>query len=284
MTEPPLGSSPSQAADVQPSSLAAPPSASPFEVHEAVTRFRGPTTVGLWLRSLVFNAVLFTTMTLILITYLPLLAGPPKVLRRAVRAWVKLVDASLRGIIGLSWRIEGREHMPVAPAILACKHQSTWETFFFFLLFPEASYVLKKELLSIPLWGWYAQRSGVVVVDRSAGARALKRMISDGRRLVAAGRTLVVFPEGTRTQPGARPPLMPGVAALASRLDAPVVPVALNSGVFWGRRAFLKYPGTITVRFLPHLPDDLPKPQFLSELQDRIDDASDDLARNPDRS
>src|SRR5207253_154167 len=133
----------------------------------------------------------------------------------------------------------------------AMKHQSTWDTLALPVLFDDPAAIIKRELLLLPIYGWYVQRAGAIAVDRSGGAKALKRMIAQARKAAAAGRPIAIFPEGTRTAVGARPPSHPGVAALYTQLALPLVPVAVNSGLFWGRRAFLKRRGRLTVEILP---------------------------------
>jgi 1-acyl-sn-glycerol-3-phosphate acyltransferase len=139
-------------------------------------------------------------------------------------------------------------------------------------------FILKKELLAIPFFGWYARRAGMIGVDRKGGAAALKRMMADARAARDAGRPLVIFPEGTRTAPGAAARYQTGIAALYQMLNVPVVPVALNSGLFWARRAFVKQPGTITLEMLPPIAPGLPRDPFMRRLQDEIEGASKRLA------
>ena len=124
---------------------------------------------------------------------------------------------------------------------------------------PRASYVVKAELGRVPLFGPLLRPGGQILVDRAAGATALRHMVRDARRAVQAGRTVVIFPEGTRVAPGQRAALLPGIAALTGYLGMPVLPAATNSGVFWGKRAFLKYPGTIRVSIGPGIPANLPR-------------------------
>ena len=183
-----------------------------------------------------------------------------------------------RGIIGLRYRVVGREHLPDGPFVLAAKHQSAWDTIIFFVLLERPAYVLKKELLAIPLYGLYARRAGHIAVDRKAGAKALRALLEDSRRAVADGMVPVIFPQGTRTAPGTRLPYQPGVAALYKGLDLPVVPVALNSGLFWGRRAFRKRPGTIRLEFLPAIPPGKDRAGFMAELEGAIEQATDRLS------
>ncbi len=141
----------------------------------------------------------------------------------------------------------------------------------------DAAYVLKRQLLWIPIYGWYLRKLDNLSVDRAGGASALRVMVEAGKRIIAQGRSIVIFPEGTRTVPGERRPYHPGIAALYTQLDVPVVPVALNSGLFWGRRAFLKRPGRIVLEFLPSIAPGLPRKVFMRELESRIETASERL-------
>ena len=166
------------------------------------------------------------------------------------------------------------EHLPAGPCIVASKHQSAWDTLVFSILVDGPGYVFKRELMKIPLFGWYARAAGCVPIDRAGGAAALRRLIEDARRVLAEGRKIVIFPEGTRVAPGKRHPHHPGTAALYARLGVPVVPVAVNSGLFWGRRTFLKAPGRIVLEFLPPIPPGMPRKVFAVELEERIHAAS----------
>jgi 1-acyl-sn-glycerol-3-phosphate acyltransferase len=173
---------------------------------------------------------------------------------------------------GLRYRVRGQRL--TSPAIYASKHQSAWDTMVFQILVLDAAFVLKRELLWLPLFGLYVWRGRHVAIDRAAGGQALRRMLKDGDRAQAEGRSIVIFPEGTRTAPGADAPYFPGVAALYKRLGIPVVPVALNSGLFWGRRSFIKRPGTITLEFLEPIPPGLDRATFEATLRERIEAGS----------
>ena len=146
------------------------------------------------------------------------------------------------------------------------------------LLLDKPAYVLKRELIRVPLFGSYLKQCGMIPVDREGGGAALKQLLRAARTAVAQGRSILIYPEGTRTPPGERRPYHPGVAALYGDLGVPVVPVALNSGLFWGRRAFHKKPGTITIEFLPPIAPGLPRREFMRELQERMEGASQRLA------
>ena len=145
------------------------------------------------------------------------------------------------------------------------------------MIFNNPAYVLKRELLDIPVWGAYARKCEAIAVDRDGGATALKALIRDTRDRLASGRAVIIFPEGTRVPPGQRRPYHPGVAALYSQCDVPVIPVALNSGLFWGRRSYRKSPGRILVEFLPPVPDGLKRPEFMKALEDAIEPTAERL-------
>jgi 1-acyl-sn-glycerol-3-phosphate acyltransferase len=231
----------------------------------------------MWLGSLLFNVGMYGLTTVLAIIGLPVLVLP----RRAVLAWSRLWCRSVLGWLaitcGLRHRVIGREHLPAGPHILAIKHQSTWETLATNLEFPDCAFVLKRELMWIPVVGWMMGRAGNIGIDRAAGAKALRAILRDTRRALDDGRPVIIFPEGTRTPPGSTRPYQPGVAALYSQLKVPVVPVALNSGLFWGRRTFLKKPGTITMRILPPIEPGLPRAAFMDLLRERIEAATLDL-------
>ncbi len=229
------------------------------------------------LRSLLFNVFFFGWLIVMLLMMLVCLPFEPAYMQRVVRIWSRGLQRGTKAIVGLDYELRGEENIPDGPAIYACKHQSAWETGVFLVIFENIVYVMKKELLSIPFWGWYARKYGAVAVDRAGGVGALKGMVRDCHAFLDAGRSVILFPEGTRTAPGERRPYFPGIAAVYARSLAPMVPVALNSGLFWGRRKFIKRPGTITIEFLPPMPDGLDKRAFLSQLQERIEDASERL-------
>jgi 1-acyl-sn-glycerol-3-phosphate acyltransferase len=230
------------------------------------------------LRSLIFNLLFYGWTALILVICAPALPFGVAAVHAVGRLWVRVTLALLAATVGLRHRLVGLEHLPAGPAIIAPKHQSAWDTLIFALPLRLPAYVLKRELLRIPLFGLYLRGAGMIPVDRAGGGAALKRMVAEAKAATAAGRHLLIYPEGTRTAPGERRPYHPGVAALYGQLDLPVVPVALNSGLFWGRRAFLKRPGLITVEFLPPIPPGLPRKQFMAELETRIETATDRLA------
>jgi 1-acyl-sn-glycerol-3-phosphate acyltransferase len=226
------------------------------------------------LRSLLFN-VLFAAWTgIVFLVSLPTLLMPRRAVWAMGRLWVSGSLLLLRTIVGLGHRVRGGEHRLAGPAIYAVKHQSAWDTLVFPTLLDMPAYVLKQELIGVPLFGAYLKRCGMIPVDRQGRASALKRMLASARAAVAQGHPILIYPEGTRTPPGEQRPYHPGVAALYGDLGLPVVPVALNSGLFWGRRSFHKQPGTITIEFLPAIAPGLPRKAFMAELQQRLEGAS----------
>jgi 1-acyl-sn-glycerol-3-phosphate acyltransferase len=226
----------------------------------------------IWLRSLLFNLA-FWLLTLIMgLISLPLLVGPRQWLIPQMRAYAWINVWLLRAICGIRLRVEGREHLPTSgAAIVASKHQSAFDTFIWFGLLPDVAYVLKQELLWLPVWGWFARKTRQIAVDRAAGPSAVRHLAKAGKVAAEQGRQIVIFPEGTRVAPGALGVIQPGISALAAATGLPIVPVATDSGICWGRRAFRKRPGTIHIRVRPALPAGLPRPALLARLAAAIE-------------
>ena len=231
------------------------------------------------LRSLAFNVFFYSWTTVIVTAGLPLLLGPRSGVYHLGRLWVRVTMAGLALICGLRYEVRGLERLPKGAFLVAAKHQSAWDTLIFSLLLWEHSFILKQELTWIPLFGLYLLRAGLVPVDRQGGSKALRKMIAKAKAVAADGRPLVIFPEGTRVAPGERRPYHPGVAALYGQLGIGVVPVALNSGLFWGRRSFVKRPGTILLEFLPRIDPGLSRKEFLQQLEASIEGSSTALAQ-----
>ncbi len=166
---------------------------------------------------------------------------------RVITTWTRLVLWGAETICGIRYRVLGAENVPAQACVVLSKHQSAWETLAFQVIFPPQVYVIKRELLWIPFFGWGLAMLSPVAIDRTAGMRALKQMLAQGKDRIARGFWIIVFPEGTRIAPGARGTYQTGGAAIAVHAGAPVLPVAHNAGTCWGRHAFRKYPGTITV-------------------------------------
>jgi len=238
-------------------------------------------TTVLWLRSLAFNVGWYLGTAAIAIVGLPLLLAPRRWVIAWARLWIVFVLWWLRVTCGLTHRVVGRENLPAGPAILACKHQSSWETLAFTLLFDDIAIVLKRELLFIPVVGWAMARAGNIAVARGDGASALRGLVKQAKAVVAEARSIVIFPEGTRVAPGNRRPYQVGTAALYRQLGVPVVPMALNSGLFWGRRKWIKQPGVLTLEILPPIAPGLSREAFMETLQEKIEGATTRLIERP---
>ncbi|MFC0220548.1 lysophospholipid acyltransferase family protein [Pseudochelatococcus lubricantis] len=225
----------------------------------------------LFVRSLLFSILFYGNLTLWLLACLPLLAVPPRYLFPVARAWARSNLWLLRTVVGMRVEWRGLGNIPKGGLLVAAKHQSAWETFALMTVFERPIFVLKQELIRLPLFGWFLQRIGMIPVDRSAGASALAGMARMAREKVQEGHQVIIFPEGTRRAPGAPPDYKTGVAFLYDSLKTPCLPVALNSGLFWPRQSFLRQPGTVVVSILPPLPAGIPRRQVIAELERRIE-------------
>lgn len=161
--------------------------------------------------------------------------------------WLRLNIYGLRYICGVSWTVEGKENIPQEPCLVLSKHQSTWETYFIPMLVPKFVYVAKKSLAWIPLFGWALLGLKFILIDRKAGSHAVNQIISQSKDRMAKGYSVVIFPEGTRMPVGAKPRYRIGGAAVAEKTGACILPIALNSGTFWPRMSYIKWPGEIKV-------------------------------------
>jgi len=231
----------------------------------------------LYIRSLLFNIAFYLVLILFLVIGLPALLFPHKAAVKTMQLWCKTSLMLLRLIAGISLEIRGREHLKRGAVLVAAKHQSLWETFALLTVFDDPAIVLKKELTYIPLFGWFALKLKLVTVDRSAGSSALRHMIQQAKRARDAGRQIIIFPEGTRKAPDAGPDYKSGVAALYKSLEIPCLPIALNSGLYWPRRSFLRHPGTIIVEILPPIDAGTPRAEFMAALETAIEDATEKL-------
>jgi 1-acyl-sn-glycerol-3-phosphate acyltransferase len=199
------------------------------------------------LRSALFNVAFFAiSFVLTLSATVVRLVAPRHVLDLAM-LWARSLVVAARIICGIRLEVSGLEHIPAGAVLIASRHQSAFDTFVWLTLLPRCCYVFKVELLRIPLFGRLVSAAGMIAVDRRAGGAAIRALLREGDRAVREQRQIVIFPEGTRSEPGTPGMLQSGVAALASRTGLPVIPVSTNSGCFWGRRAFRKRPGTIRI-------------------------------------
>ena len=239
--------------------------------------------MGLGLRSFLFNVGWYLGTTIIAIVGSPILLMPRRFVVAWSLFWIDFCLWWLRITCRLTHRVSGLENMPAGPVILACKHQSSWETLAFSRLFPGSATVMKRELLLIPVVGWAMARVGNIAVERGDGSKALRGLIKQAKATLAEGRSILIFPEGTRVAVGDERPYQVGTAALYRQLGVPVVPVALNSGLFWGRRKFIKWPGVIDVEILPAIPPGLSRDIFMTTLRERIEEATNRLVKAAQR-
>jgi 1-acyl-sn-glycerol-3-phosphate acyltransferase len=228
----------------------------------------------IFLRSLLFQILFYAWTLLCAVLGAPFMLTPPLWMMRFGTEWSRLTLWLLRVTVGLTHELRGRENLPAGPALIAMKHQSAWDTFAVPILFPLAAMVIKRELGYVPFYGWYALKAGMIPIDRKGGAKTLKVMVDRCKERLAQRRSIMIFPEGTRSAVGAKVRYQPGVAALYSALDVPLVPVALNSGLFWGRRAFTRRPGKIIVEILPAIAPGGDRRAVLAELEARVEQAT----------
>jgi len=228
-----------------------------------------------FLRSALFMAW-FLILTLVMaIIFLPLLALPRKATVRMARQWARATLWGLKVFAGIGERRIGT--VPQGGVLVASKHMSMWDTLALYLALDDPGIVLKRELLRIPFYGWYLGKAAAIPIDRGAGADALRRMTHAAQSVLAEGRPILIFPEGTRKKPGAPPDYKPGVAGLYGQLGVACVPVALDSGRYW--QGFAKHPGTIGLEFLEPIPPGLKRREFMPLLERRIEDATNRMLR-----
>ncbi|VAW15300.1 Acyl-CoA:1-acyl-sn-glycerol-3-phosphate acyltransferase [hydrothermal vent metagenome] len=231
----------------------------------------------LYVRSAVFQLAFFGVLLSYMLACLPALVLPRRYARACIKSWARTNEWLLARICGLKLEIRGGRNLPPGGALVASKHQSAWETISFLHILPTPAMVLKKELLYLPFFGWYAMRAEHLWVDRSAGATALRGLMARARAALEQGRQIVIFPEGTRKAPGSAPDYRRGIVALYRDLKVPCVPVALNSGLYWKRRDWKRRPGTIIVEFCEPIPPGLDGKTFLKTLETRIETATNAL-------
>ena len=218
------------------------------------------------LRSCLFAAALVLVTPPYALVALATFPLPPMARYRIISGWSRLVIYLARSILGIDCRIEGRENLPARPCVILSKHQSAWETLAFQQIFPPQVLVLKRELLWVPFFGWGLALMSPIAIDRTRGVAALRSIARRGRERLEQGFWIVVFPEGTRVAPGERRAFQLGGAWLAAASGAPIVPVAHNAGRVWPRNAFIKRPGTVTVRIGPPIEPANRDPKLLNAL------------------
>lgn len=233
------------------------------------------------LRSLLFNVLFFTgslfwSLALLWVMFLPR-EKANRVISVCYGGYISLIE---KWVLGLDIELRGVEHLPPSGSyILAAKHQSAYETLKlpFMKIMRDPAIVLKAELARIPLWGLYPRKMGFICIDRGSAMESLRSIVRGANRVKSENRPIIIFPEGTRSTPGAAPDYKFGLAKVYKDVRLPVVPMALNTGVFWGRNSFWKSPGKVVFQFFPALPADLPPAELLKKLEEIIEPATNAL-------
>ncbi len=224
-------------------------------------------------RSAIFNLywAAWTGLFAVPLVVLSALGSPAKPIRAFTRLWSRGILFGLRHLVGLTYVEEGRERIPAEPCLIVANHQSAWETLAFLTLIPNVAIVAKRELVAIPIVGWFLRRSPMIIIDRANGTQALRTMVDESRLAVADGRSILMFPEGTRGLIGAPVQFKRGVELLYAKLGLPVLPVAVNSGLYWPHEGSHKRAGTVVVSYLTTLAPGLPGGDFMRGTQGAID-------------
>jgi 1-acyl-sn-glycerol-3-phosphate acyltransferase len=224
-------------------------------------------------RSIIFNGAwaLWTALFGLAIPILWISGSPPKIVRMLTRIWARGILAMLSGIVGLKYVIWNPEYTPSSPSLIISNHQSVWETLAALVLFPDVAIVAKRELLRIPVMGWYLRRSPMILIDRGATSNALRQMVEQSRAAIAAGRSVLIFPEGTRKQVAAPIEFKRGVELLYKMLNVPVTPMVVNSGLFWGLGGRWKRAGVVTVSFSAPVAPHQNSSEFINATETRME-------------
>jgi 1-acyl-sn-glycerol-3-phosphate acyltransferase len=239
--------------------------------------------IVLVIRSVAFNVLFYLNLIVLLIAALPTLVMPPAAILAVARFWAKTNLWLLHVVCGTAAEFRGLEKIPPGPLLVSSKHQSLWETFALLLILSDPAYIMKRELMWIPFFGWYTWKAGMIPVDRKRGSQALAAMNARALRELARGRQIIIFPEGTRRAAGAEPRYKYGVMHLYADMGVPCLPIALNSGLFWPRRSLRRYPGTVLVEVLDPIPPGLDKEAFFERLQREVEAATERLLAEGER-
>lgn len=241
---------------------------------------RIPSKAELFIRSLLFWILSTLWVAVIVPSVLLAFAFPIRVRYAIASSWAKGTILILKWVCNLDYKVEGLENLPQGAAMVMAKHQSTWETLVLQKILPQQLWVVKRELLKVPFFGWGLALCEPIAIDRKAGRKAVEQMVEQGREKLDQGRWVIIFPEGTRVSPGVNNQYKSGGAILASQVDYPVVPIAHNAGEFWPKHSFIKWPGAITVSIGPPIqaygrkPDDI-KREVQGWIESKMEEISD---------
>ena len=232
------------------------------------------------IRSLLFNFCYISWTLIVGIIFWPVVFLPTEIIILVVgKIWAQGLYFFLKLFCNLKLELKGSNNIPKTSAIFTSKHQSTLETFMFHILIHKPVFVLKQELLNIPVFGYYLKKMGMIAIDRDGGIKSLKILLKQVEEKIKQGYSIIIFPEGTRVTPGASKTYNAGIAAIYNIKVANVIPVALNTGCFWPKNSFLKKPGKFTIEFLPAMSNDLDKREFMKYLEEIIETRSKDLVK-----
>ncbi|MFC6197532.1 lysophospholipid acyltransferase family protein [Ponticaulis profundi] len=237
-----------------------------------------------FLTSLLFVIWLYGSMVVLGILWLPSLLMPRSAVMLGIRTWARAARWGMKVFCGASTEIRGRENLPDGPALIAPKHQSTMDVLMAFLFLDDPCFVLKKELMYYPIFGMYAAKAGMIAIDRQGSTKTLKDMAAKGKKALADGRSLLIFPEGTRLPPGAEPDYKPGIALLYKELGVPCVPIALNTGYCWPARGITRHPGEMVIEILPSIEPGLQRKAFMKTLTEQLESGTSKLLEEGQRA
>ncbi|MEL6921408.1 MAG: 1-acyl-sn-glycerol-3-phosphate acyltransferase [Pseudomonadota bacterium] len=236
-------------------------------------------------RSILFNVLFYFLNAVQMIFWAPFFFFLPRPARWWVaKSWARSLSWLMRIVVGTKMDVRGLENIPETGAIIAPKHQSSWDTFVFVPYIHDPVYILKRELMWVPFFGWYMARMTMIPIDRGAREKAVAKVNEGARVEMAKGRQLIIYPEGTRRPPGSEPKYKSGIAYLYETTGVPVVPVAHNAGIFWPKGSIMRYPGTFEMEFLEPIQPGLDRKAFMAELERRLEEASDRLLLNAARA
>lgn len=237
------------------------------------------------IRSIIFNIIYYGTTVALCFLYIPTVLLPHGLYIKALTAYFRYVSFLEKHIMGLNYQVIGAEHLPTKGAyIVASNHQSAYETLKIYLLLKNPAVILKKELFSIPIWGWLAKKAGHIGIDRTNRQTAVQSINDGAQRIKKEERPIFIFPQGTRVEIGSTKPYKKGVAHMAETNNLPIIPLAMNSGLFWGRNAFWKKSGTVTFKFLPAIPAGTPAEQSIKQLEKAIESETQKLIESVEKS
>ncbi len=232
------------------------------------------------IKSIIFYICLSIWTIFLGVMCIPFLFLPSKILKFPTKLWIKVIFVFLDKICNIKHKIEGLENVPLEPILIASKHQSTFETFALYYYLEDCFFVHKKELFIIPIFGQYLFKSNMVAIDRDGGTKAMRKMLQDTKSRLDLGRSIIIFPEGTRKEPGSKPDYKTGFIGIYNHTKKKLLPVAVNSGLCWSKKSWILKNGLITIKILPIIKENLDKKEIFTKVQNTIETESNKLLKN----